>query len=105
MRDISPPRQNGREAGSIRASSSGSAGAGADGRKPLPAKAASAPQINAMGEVISRMSMQVRVSEHAQKKVRVLLIRSAKLQIMPQLACRTGRPVDGSCAQTEACWL
>lgn len=36
-------------------------------------QAASAPQINAMGEVISRMSMQVRVSEHAQKKVSAVL--------------------------------
>jgi hypothetical protein len=93
MRESSPTRQNGRETGGIRASSSGSVGAGADGRKPLPARPASAPQINAMGEVISRMSMQVRVSEHAQKKVSVLRMVSANFgkrltcEIKQQLPC------------------
>lgn len=48
----------------------GSAGSGSNGAKPLPAKTPSVPQMTAMGDVrVGRMSMQVKVSEGATKKV------------------------------------
>jgi hypothetical protein len=48
----------------------GSAGSGSNGAKALQAKTPSAPQMTAMGDVmVGRMSMQVKVSEGATKKV------------------------------------